>query len=54
MSRGQTFRADLDALIGPHLDAGYGTALAIFRDPVAAHVAVQQASFTAGRHVTAW
>jgi DNA-directed RNA polymerase specialized sigma24 family protein len=42
MSRGQTDRADFDALIGPHLDAGYRTALAILRDPDAAHDAVQE------------
>jgi RNA polymerase sigma-70 factor (ECF subfamily) len=49
MSRGQTERADFDALIGPHLDAGYRTALAILRDPDAAHDAVQEASFKAWR-----
>jgi RNA polymerase sigma-70 factor (ECF subfamily) len=49
MSRGQTDRADFDALIGPHLDAGYRTALAILRDPDAAHDAVQEASFKAWR-----
>jgi RNA polymerase sigma-70 factor (ECF subfamily) len=49
MSRGQTDRADFDALIGPHLDAGYRTALAILRDPDEAHDAVQEASFKAWR-----
>jgi RNA polymerase sigma-70 factor (ECF subfamily) len=49
MSRGQTDRADFDALIGPHLDAGYRTALAILRDPDVAHDAVQEASFKAWR-----
>jgi RNA polymerase sigma-70 factor, ECF subfamily len=49
MRRGQTERADFDALIGPHLDAGYRTALAILRDPDAAHDAVQEASFKAWR-----
>jgi RNA polymerase sigma-70 factor (ECF subfamily) len=49
MSRGQTERADFDALIGPHLDAGYRTALAILRDPDAAHDAVQEAAFKAWR-----
>ncbi|HKB32338.1 MAG TPA: RNA polymerase sigma factor [Candidatus Dormibacteraeota bacterium] len=49
MSRGQTDRADFDALIGPHLDAAYRTALAILRDPDAAHDAVQEASFKAWR-----
>jgi RNA polymerase sigma-70 factor (ECF subfamily) len=49
MIRGQTDRADFDALIGPHLDAGYRTALAILRDPDAAHDAVQEASLKAWR-----
>ena len=49
MSRGQTESADFDALIGPHLDAGYRTALAILRDPDAARDAVQEASFKAWR-----
>jgi RNA polymerase sigma-70 factor (ECF subfamily) len=49
MSRGQAERADFDALIGPHIDAGYRTALAILRDPDAAHDAVQEASFKAWR-----
>jgi RNA polymerase sigma-70 factor (ECF subfamily) len=49
MSRGQAGRADFDALIGPHLDAAYRTALAILRDPDAAHDAVQEASFKAWR-----
>src|SRR5260370_26435840 len=49
MSRGHTDRADFDALIGPHLDAAYRTALAILRDPDAAHDAVQEAFFKAGR-----
>jgi RNA polymerase sigma-70 factor (ECF subfamily) len=49
MMRGQTDRADFDALVGPHLDAGYRTALAILRDPDAAHDAVQEASLKAWR-----
>ncbi|HEY4888715.1 MAG TPA: RNA polymerase sigma factor [Candidatus Dormibacteraeota bacterium] len=49
MSRVQTGRADFDAMIGPHLDAGYRTALAILRDPDQAHDAVQEASFKAWR-----
>src|SRR5580704_14768225 len=49
MSRGQTDRADFDALIGPHLDAGYRTALAILRDPDPSHAAVQQSAFKAWR-----
>jgi RNA polymerase sigma-70 factor, ECF subfamily len=51
MSRGQTDRADFDALIGPHLDAGYRTALAILRDPDAAHDAVQESAFKAWRNL---
>ena len=44
-------RADsqFDALIGPHLEAGYRTALAILRDPDAAHDAVQESAFKAWR-----
>jgi RNA polymerase sigma-70 factor (ECF subfamily) len=49
MSRGHTDRAGFDALIGPHLDAAYRTALAILRDPDAAHDAVQEASLKAWR-----
>jgi RNA polymerase sigma factor (sigma-70 family) len=49
MSRGQTDSADFDALIGPHLEAGYRTALAILRDPDAAHDAVQESAFKAWR-----
>ena len=49
MSRTQTVGADFDALIGPHLDAGYRTALAILRDPDAAHDAVQESAFKAWR-----
>jgi RNA polymerase sigma-70 factor (ECF subfamily) len=36
-------------VIGPHLDAGYRTALAILRDPDAAHDAVQESAFNAWR-----
>jgi RNA polymerase sigma factor (sigma-70 family) len=42
-------RADFDAMIGPHLDAGYRTALAILRDPDQAHDAVQESAFKAWR-----
>jgi RNA polymerase sigma-70 factor (ECF subfamily) len=49
MSREGAGRADFDALIGPHLDAGYRTALAILRDPDEAHDAVQEAAFKAWR-----
>jgi RNA polymerase sigma factor (sigma-70 family) len=49
MSRTQDGRADFDAVIGPHLDAGYRTALAILRDPDQAHDAVQESAFKAWR-----
>jgi RNA polymerase sigma factor (sigma-70 family) len=49
MSRTQTVEADFDSLIGPHLDAGYRTAMAILRDPDAAHDAVQESAFRAWR-----
>jgi len=49
MSRTQTGTADFDALIGPHLEAGYRTALAILRNPDEAHDAVQESAFKAWR-----
>ena len=49
MSRTQDERADFDAMIGPHLDAGYRTALAILRDPDQARDAVQESAFKAWR-----
>ena len=49
ISREGAGRADFDALIGPHLDAGYRTALAILRNPDEAHDAVQEAAFKAWR-----
>jgi len=49
MSRTHIGREDFDALIGPHLEAGYRTALAILRDPDAAHDAVQESAFKAWR-----
>lgn len=49
MSRARSGRADFDALIGPHLEAGYRTALAILHDPDGAHDAVQEAAFKAWR-----
>lgn len=52
MSRGQTDSAAFDALIGPHLDAGYRTALAILRDPDAARDAVQESAFKAWRKLS--
>jgi RNA polymerase sigma-70 factor, ECF subfamily len=38
-----------DALLGPHLESGYRTALAILRDPDAARDAVQESAFKAWR-----
>jgi|ERR1700682_347634 len=49
MSRSQDDRTDFDAVIGPHLDAGYRTALAILRDPDQAHDVVQESAFKAWR-----
>jgi RNA polymerase sigma factor (sigma-70 family) len=49
MSREQTVGADFDALIGPHLEAGYRTALAILGNPDEAHDAVQESAFKAWR-----
>jgi RNA polymerase sigma-70 factor (ECF subfamily) len=49
MSQARTAGADFDALIGPHLEAGYRTALAILRDPDQAHDAVQESAFKAWR-----
>ena len=49
VSRSQESRADFDVVIGPHLDAGYRTALAILRDPDQAHDAVQESAFKAWR-----
>jgi RNA polymerase sigma-70 factor, ECF subfamily len=49
MSRSQAAGADFDALIGPHLEAGYRTALAILQDPHQAEDAVQESAFKAWR-----
>jgi RNA polymerase sigma-70 factor (ECF subfamily) len=49
MTQSEDRRADFDVLIGPHLDAGYRTALAILRDPDLARDAVQEAAFKAWR-----
>jgi RNA polymerase sigma-70 factor, ECF subfamily len=49
MSRAQTGGRDFDALIGPHLEAGYRTALAILRNPDEANDAVQESAFRAWR-----
>ena len=49
VSRGR--EAEFDDLVGPHLEAGYRTALAILRDPDEAHDAVQEAAFKAWRRL---
>src|SRR5260370_1975098 len=49
MSRGRVDSSDFESLIGPHLEAGYRTALAILRDPDAAHDAVQESAVKAWR-----
>jgi len=51
VTAGPAREADFDVLIGPHLEAGYRTALAILRDPDEAHDAVQEASFKAWRRM---
>jgi RNA polymerase sigma-70 factor (ECF subfamily) len=43
--------ADFDDLIGPHLEAGYRTALAILRHPDEARDAVQEAAFKAWKRI---
>ena len=47
VTRSSAGDVDFDALVGPHLEAGYRTALAILRDPDEAHDAVQEAAFKA-------
>jgi RNA polymerase sigma factor (sigma-70 family) len=49
VSRTQAVGADFDAVIGPHLESGYRTALAILGNPDEAHDAVQEAAFKAWR-----
>ena len=43
--------ADFDSLIGPHLEAGYRTALAILHDPGEAEDALQDAAVKAWRRI---
>lgn len=43
--------ADFDALVGPHLEAGYRTALAILRSPEEARDAVQESAFKAWKRI---
>lgn len=40
---------DFDALVGPHLEPGYGLAVTYLRDPDEAHDAVQEAAIKAWR-----
>jgi len=49
MSRTPAVVDDFDVLIGPHLEAGYRTALAILRNPDEAHDAVQESALKAWR-----
>ncbi len=49
MIRTQAVRSDFDALIGPHLEAAYRTALAILGNPDEADDAVQESAFKAWR-----
>lgn len=51
VTAGREREADFDTLIGPHLEAGYRTALAILRDPDEAHDAVQEAALKAWRRI---
>ncbi len=51
VSRLRAGEADFDLLIGPHLEAGYRTALAILRNPHEAEDAVQDAAFKAWRRI---
>lgn len=43
--------SDFDDLIGPHLETGYRTALAILRNPDEARDAVQEAAFKAWKRI---
>lgn len=51
VNRSHAGEADFDALVGPHLEAGYRTALAILRNPDEANDAVQEAAFKAWRRL---
>ena len=51
VTRSHAGEADFDALVGPHLEAGYRVALAILRDPDEAHDAVQESAFKAWRRI---
>ena len=49
VTRARAGEVDFDSLVGPHLESGYRTALAILRDPAEAHDAVQEAALKAWR-----
>ena len=49
MNPAEVGEADFDSLIGPHLEAGYRTAVAILGNPDEAHDAVQESAFKAWR-----
>ncbi len=49
MRRVEKGELSFDALIGPHLDAGYRTALAILQNPDEAYDAVQDSALKAWR-----
>jgi RNA polymerase sigma-70 factor, ECF subfamily len=51
VTRPRAAEADFDDLIGPHLETGYRTALAILRDPDEARDAVQEAAFKAWKRL---
>jgi RNA polymerase sigma factor (sigma-70 family) len=51
VSAARAVELDFDSLVGPHLEAGYRTALAILRDPDEARDAVQEAAFKAWRRL---
>jgi RNA polymerase sigma-70 factor (ECF subfamily) len=51
VSATQAAELDFDSLVGPHLEAGYRTALAILRNPDEARDAVQEAAFKAWRRL---
>jgi len=51
VSAARPVELDFDSLVGPHLEAGYRTVLAILRDPDEAHDAVQEAAFKAWRRL---
>src|ERR1700693_4156447 len=51
VSRTESGTADFDALIGPHLDAAYRTALAILGNPDEANDAVQESALKAWRRL---